>query len=589
MKGKSFIKKIFGFLLGGKGSSKDTVTHNRKMKKEQASSTVERVDSEDEEGTPSDKSQSDACSEDFAPKKVMKALGVEVFDQGEDEVYWVGFQGSTFVFCFEDNRLNVIFNDVVECSFVDSVRASLVANNINSNYSVWSAYLRVEKSEEDDKPVKVCFSQMFSLIGNFNETVKLIHLVMMSVFSIARQFKEELKESLSENSDLMQVMNHKDFIHKLEYTKRLMEVGRWDSYTEEEPSVQFLKIHSLISLFDDSVFGNTLLMKIYALNDVTCIDNPQEIEDFDIREFIRNHPDRDKLENISVVVTFEKQDLVIHLKKMPGSSNRTLFYMLSVMRSGSDVDLFSRNQSTVSCRATIEVRLTSDKDDYWEAKYMIGDALEKQVKNDISSLTAEQKTLLIQMNPNIQDDLYWGIKYFNQSCWFQALFYFKRIFHNLVNENDNPKKSESLIADICFYLGVTFFHLKMYDRAYYYLDRARQGTTLAPSEWFAECLCRMKDPLASVYLNNLIETFIKQFGDLEPGERYYDYLLFMKRRLVEAYINEGKLKWAERYLYSMLAKNECDSFVRNSLRCIQELREKMKNKGEQEKRTENHE
>lgn len=580
MRSKSFLSQILSHLFGKEDGASDATTTTDKPKTQ-----VTNMDSNDEtistNATHQDEEQQigeDATSQDindvkdesaahkqqesqetdFSPEKVMHALGVEIYEKREDDCYLVGFQGGDFLFCFEENRLNVMYEDLLECSYSDSIKASFVANNINTNYSVWNAYLRVGKHGNPEKPVKVCFSQLFLLIGNFDDTIHFIHLILTTAFSIGREFKEQFIQSLEQQSDLAQVMNHKDFIHKLELSKRLMEVGNWDNYTEEMPPSNFLKVRSLSTLFDDSEFGNPLTMKVYALDESITIDKVEEIEGFDIRDFIRNHSRRDELENLSMVVTFEKQDLVIHLKKMPGSSQNTFFFMLNVMRSGTDVDVYSRNQSTVSCRATVEIRLCSRNEDYWEVKYMLDEAREKQVKNDLSSLTAEQKMLLIQMQPNIQDDLYWGIKYFNQSCWFQALFYFKRIFYNLVIKNINYKIREELIADICFYLGVTFFQLKMYDRAYYYLDRARQSTTLAPSEWFAECLCRMKDPLASIYVKQMLEAFNKQFENSDIPDQYFAHQIFLKKKLIEAYINEERFRMAERYLLTM-SNNEDDS------------------------------
>lgn len=56
----------------------------------------------------------------------------------------------------------------------------------------------------------------------------------------------------------------------------------------------------------------------------------------------------------------------------------------------------------------IEVRLTTDHDDYWELKYMLDDAKEKAENKQFDELTEEQQALLAYTEPTLQTTIYWG-------------------------------------------------------------------------------------------------------------------------------------------------------------------------------------
>ena len=577
MRQNSFISRALDYFFKSNNHPSHAVGHTHTD--DQKNTNCKPEASSEEQNSAEKSGPSDSNKSLFTPANVMRAIGVEIFDDGGDGYYLVGFQGGAFVFYFEDDRLNVMYNDIVECTYADSVKAAFVANDINSEYAVWSCYLRTSKRGTTEKPVKVCFSQMFSLKGNFKETMEFIHGIMSSSFTVGREFKIKFNEALKDGSNLANILNRKDFLHKLELAKRLSEVSNLDKITVEKPLDSYLRVNTLATFFDDTEFGEPEMLRVIDGEKVEIVNGQQNVTEFDIRNYIRNHPENTNLDTLTVLVTFEKQDLIINLKKMEGSAPKSLFFMLNVMRSGLEADVFSRNHSTVSFRTTVEIRLTSEVDDYWEVKYMVDEAREKQSNNQVSTLTDEQKMMLIQLSPNVQDDLYWGIKFFNEDCWYQSLYYFKRIFYNYCRPEYVEENKEDIIADICLYIGITYYQLKMYDRAYYYLDRSRKYDSIVASEWFVNCLCRMKDPMAFTYIKQMLEIVSSNIqqtvGKLEPEveNEFYTYYLFLKRKLVQSLVFENRLTEAEHFLKQMIENKENMAFSKEELETIRRIKQ----------------
>lgn len=600
MSNDSFLTRALGFLFKAQ---------KHKTSEEQGSKTDLDASSEHiSRSTTRDKSENNATHNDgenqssgatntgnetkeqlFTPENVLKALGVEILENGGDGYYLVGFQGGAFVLFFDEDRLNIMYNDVAECSYSDSVKAAFIANEINSTYAVWSCYLRTSTRGTVGLPVKICFSQMFPLKGDFEETTEFIHGMMTSAFTVGREFRERFKKALKDTSNLANVLNQKDFVHKLELAKRMMEVHNFTEIKDEMPPASYLRIETLADLFNDSEFGRAVSLQLIIKDQCEVIDDPQEVIDFDIRSFIRNHPNREELQQLTLIVTFEKQSLIISLKRMPGSSPKSLFFALNVMRTGLEDDMINHNRSVISFRDTIEIRLTTEQEDYWEVKYMVEEAIDKHNTNDISSLNDEQKMMLIQLAPNVQDDLYWGFKFFNEDCLFQSLFYFKRIYYNYYLPGNHSRENQHVIADLSLYIGIVYYQLKRYELAYYYLDKTNKYESIIASEWYVNCLCSLNDPKAFGYIKRMIDIVTRNLENNADSDLHSDlfkFYLFLKRRLVQTLVSENQLIEAELLVKQMINNKENEDFCRKELDIIKQIRQAIEQKANEKRQHE---
>ena len=568
MSKKSFLSRALGAFFHTDGTDKQVETQ-----KSTKNNTEENADTEkDAEATDATESLEPVVS----PQELMKALAVEIYNDAGDNYYLVGFQGGVFVFNFTNDCLTVMYNDVAECTYAQSVKAAMIANDINGDYSAWSCYLRTMRDGNAEKPIKICFSQLFFLRGSLKTVTDFVRSVLMNAFTVARDFRTRFQEALANDSSLGTILNKRDFINKLELAKRHMEEGDWDDDNDAEFNPTALKVKSFIDVFSDTEFGTPTSLQVVAGGQLETVTGEAQVKDFDIRDYIRNHPQCNELEAVTVTVFFENQDLVIHLKKMPGSTAKSLFFLMNVLRSGVETDLFRTSHTSVSFRATVEIRLTSEQDDYWEVKYMVQDAQDKYKQHRESELTDEQKMMLIYLHPTIQDDLYWGMKFFNKNCLVQALFFFQRLHYNLLRMAQTFPDEAKLLSDTYLYIGVIYNQMKLFDRAYYYLDKAIESETVYASECYINCMCGLRDSRIIDYIKDQLRGVSSMLDDEKNFESYYKFYKFLRRKLVQSLMFEYRMTEAEKILKQMVEDGDDVDFALNKLENIKARRKNAK-------------
>ena len=221
----------------------------------------------------------------------------------------------------------------------------------------------------------------------------------------------------------------------------------------------------------------------------------------------------------------------------------------------------------------LEVRLTDADQDYWEAKYMVDEAMDMVKNGRTDELTNEQRLVIAHTDPSIQADLYWGKKFYNNRCYFQALYHFNSVFACLKEfPNDWDDDLHNLYCKICFYIGFIYNDLGMYDRAFYYLFTA-QRIRIDGTQEFINCLCNMADVGAKGYIHDRAEEVMKQMRKSEEeAERLTPHYNFLRRRYTYVLIDRGELDDAEQMLNSMIADEEDVEFAQSELEYIKEIR-----------------
>lgn len=513
----------------------------------------------------------------YTPMEVFEALGVEIVEKRENGDYVIAYQGGYFLFSFakDSEWVDIYFSGFDTCKYEYLHQAEMVVNDVNLRFWGWSCYLRMSSDEAAEEPLYASLSYRFALVGTLPQIKNLLKEVFEQAFSIAHHFRNTLAEDIKKKKGHDEVFfNDVAFNNKIAYLRRMKEANHLEERGEEQPDSSELSIDNWVKFFEHVDFGNLQSLRIVRDNQVECMTEVEEIKAFNLREYIRKQPDVTDIRNLTFIFGFERQDLFVNLAKAKGSTERSLFFVVNVFRSGSELDALMDNRERIGSRTMMEIRLADADKDYWEAKYMIDEAHDKVNAGKADELTEEQRIILLHTDPTIQMDLYWGKKYFNNRCYFQSLYYFNRVYGYLRHMKQECDEDQSkLYHEMCYYIGFIYVDLNMYDKAFYYLYMAQSQHSIGATKEFANCLCNMNDPSAMQYLHSKINEVVEIMNKSEEEtERLMDFYLFLKRRYVYVLIEQGNYDDAENLLNQMMEREECVDFVKDELEYIKKQR-----------------
>lgn len=520
------------------------------------------------------------------PGDIFRALGAVTKNDYDDEdgsrhTYVVEYQGDYFLFLFHKDSPWVIlrFFGFKECAYEHLHKAYAAANNINITQGAWSCGISKMESDTDGTPILTAsLEYLFSCVGNLEQMKDELQVLMGTAFSLARDFSAELDKAIQEAEEKdEQFFTDYTFNNKLAMISRQLEAHHTDDETEEESTKFFLSVRQLVQLYENVDFGCLLSLKIVQGDSVEHITDISTITVFDVRDYIRQHAEPTSLSSIVLIYEFELQTLFVNLTKAKGSTDNTLYYIVNVVRSGSELDKFMDNRVRLSSRTMLEVRLSDEDKEAWEVKYMIDDAMDKVNSGRENELTDEQRLAVAHTNPTIQSDLYWGKKFFNQRCYYQALYHFNRVFcaFRFLPINEWHEDLRAVFFDVSYYIGFIYADLGMNVRACYYLNIARESNRIDYIEEFVNCLCNMRDlsalQLVVSYINDIREKMSANEAEIE---RLMPMFQFFQRRHLYLLVEYKKWDDAEIQANYMIQNDMDVEFAYDELEHIRRMREK---------------
>ncbi len=522
------------------------------------------------------------------PGDIFRALGAVLHGDEEDEdgsrhTYLVEYQGGIFMFVFHKDSPWVFlrFYEFKECGYEHLHKALEAANNINTTQGAWNCGISKKESDTDGTPILTAnLEYLFSCVGNLEQMKGELQVLLGGAFSLARDFSDELDKAIKEDEEKDEMFfNDCAFNNKLATISRQMEAHHTDEETEDEDTPFFLSVHQLVQLYEDVDFGCLLSLKIVQGDSVEHITDISAISIFDVRDYICQHAAPTTLNSIMLIYEFEQQELFVNLTKAKGSTDNTLYYIVNVVRSGSELDKFMDNRVRLSSRTMLEVRLNGEDKDAWEVKYMIDDAMDKVNSGKENELTDEQRLAVAHTNPTIQSDLYWGKKYYNNRCYYQALYHFNRVFNafRYLPINEWHEDLKAVFFDVSYYIGFIYADLGMNVRACYYLNIAKTSDRIDHIQEFINCLCNMRDlsalQLVVSYINDIRE---KMDANESEIERLMPMYQFFQRRYLYLLVEYKKWDEAEKQANFMI-KNDIDvEFAKDELEYVRKMREEDK-------------
>lgn len=523
------------------------------------------------------------------PGDIFRALGAVLHGDEEDEdgerhSYLVEYQGGFFNFVFRLNSpwVNMQYFNFKECAYEHLHKAYAAANEIHLNQSAWNCAIAMGRPREDGTPtITANLDHLFSSVGDLEQMKEELQTLLSHAFILAREFSVKLDKFIEEREEKDEkFFNDYTFNNKLATISRQLEARHTNEEVDENDTPFFLSIQQLVQLYEDVDLGCLLTLRIVQGDSVEHITDISTIMAFDVRDYIRQHEEPTALNSIVLIYEFEHQTLFVNLTKAKGSTNNTLYYIVNVVRSGDELDRFMDNRTSLSSRTMLEVHLDDEDKAVWEAKYMIDDAMDKLNNGKEGELTDEQRLVVAHTNPTIQSELYWGKKYFNHRCYYQALLHFNRVFRVILTTpyKDWEEGVKELFYDICYYIGFIYADLGMNVRACYYLNIARESNRIDYIEEFVNCICNMRDPstlgMVVSYIKDIQE---KMSANEDEIERLMPMYQFFQRRLLYLLVEYQKWNDAETQANYMI-QNEMDvEFANDELEHIRKMREEDNN------------
>ena len=503
--------------------------------------------------------------------ELIRKTGAEIKGIDDDGKYTILYQGG----CFEIITSNETYMDVyyhfAEFEEHEAIKALYCMNLINLEYLVWNCKLNMcDASDENAGNYYAYLAGRMELTGNMDRKVKQLKDMLTFAFQIGRELEQVFEEENMGKESVDNRLLELTFHNKMERYLKISE-------TIHSPKVEIddvdnkMTLRAIFDKLDIPIDDKQINVRIILGDKVIVPELPNKFMDDDLCEYIRDINDKSRIQEPAFIIKLHERILIMNLKLRDVTSNR-MYYTLNI----SGCSDLNDPDNNFSIQTLLEVKLSDGKDEYWEVKFMIDDAMDKHNNGNKSELTDEQSLLLKNVVPSLNADLYWGKKFHNRMCYYQALIHYQRAFKYIQSEwlgiNDEGK---NVYARIALYIGVIYMELGLMVKAHYYLDIASNyNTSIGGITEFTNCLCNMRDPHALEYINHSIKKvngIIESSEEMnEPLERLLDFLY---RRMAYSLINHRDYSTAEDILKEMIKNERNVDFANKELAYIAKLRE----------------
>jgi hypothetical protein len=198
-------------------------------------------------------------------------------------------------------------------------------------------------------------------------------------------------------------------------------------------------------------------------------------------------------------------------------------------------------------------------------------------------LTEEQRFMGMSVVPNVGFNLYWGRRYFNAKRFYEALQHLENAYRVLnVNFEGLNKTAREHFYEVCYFIGFCYAELKLYERAYFYLDIVYPQNSVRYASEYVNLLVNTKDFRALATIERLIKNIEQELARLEADEKEEDglqaFFRFLQRRKGYVLIDQHKLDDAEAIFQALLDFPDSEKQAIDELMYIEQLRAEENNR-----------
>ena len=138
------------------------------------------------------------------------------------------------------------------------------------------------------------------------------------------------------------------------------------------------------------------------------------------------------------------------------------------------------------------------------------------------------------MKPDIGNEYYWGKKAFSEKRYLDAILYLKNIYSILKNKwykKGLSSNEMNILTECSFLIGFSYNDMKMYDKAYNYLELAGRANNknYKYKREFINCLVNSKNLLSIIYLDDYLQD-MKNINEEKRTPEDLNFFYFLLRR-----------------------------------------------------------
>ena len=251
-----------------------------------------------------------------------------------------------------------------------------------------------------------------------------------------------------------------------------------------------------------------------------------------------------------------------------------------------NVSLGSENNQPHTFSLLVAYDLRPAEKQLQEFEYMWQDAKDKIVAGKEEEMSNEQWLMAGADNVNVAQALYRGSQLMHSGRYYEALLYLENAYDGLQSRFyalGNSQKER--FYELCYYIGFCYCELRLYERAYYYLDIVFQLNRIAYTQEYVNCLANAGDFRALYVIDRLLAELQKTENGKEADEEEEDepkedaslrnFINFLRRRRGYVLIELGRLDEAEEIFKAMLDEPGNSDYALEELAYIQRLKEEV--------------
>lgn len=556
-------------------------------------------------------------------KLLLKSLQVQWEIQENEQVPGE----ADYVFSFQQGRFRLVANahhtfvhihfpyfSEVPLTQIDNLR--FACNDFNLKQGDFKAYYTINPKEEAIN-THLVFNfrladndkrQSYELGSMLQHTFEMSRLFRQTFHSISESGNSDLEEnsalSLRErylSSELELWHQHPKLTWRDNSTAQHTIAQLFHTFYEDESPIRFHGLQTMQTQWSKTIYdasddatSTEIAASISSRPREIALSSHEEISNFVLLDALGDGADVEgdavlspvTLQVLATVGELEEKTFVIHLDVESRVENSDYVSVLFIEPT-SPLSPVNSETSMAEMRKNLTHRFLMVRDHVEheqreaEFRYQWQEAQDALRRGD--KLTEEQRFMGMSVVPNVGFNLYWGRRYFNAKRFYEALQHLENAYRVLnVNFEGLNKAAREHFYEVCYFIGFCYAELKLYERAYFYLDIVYPQNSVRYASEYVNLLVNTKDFRALATIERLIKNIEQELARLEADEKEEEglqaFFRFLQRRKGYVLIDQRKLDDAEAIFQALLDFPDSEKQAIDELMYIEQLRAEENNR-----------